>query len=134
MTIETAILNLQAKVLSLSGIKAAPSAPPEGSGAFPFGVSYERSGTLVLHSYGFADDLATIWCEIHVGRGILSKAVEQAMGFRDPFLKLLVADPTLGGTVSTIVEVRRVFGVLSWGGIETLGYRFEVDVKVGVTI
>lgn len=134
MTIELAIANLQAKVLSLSGMKAAPATPPEGTGAYPFGVTYERSGEMILNSYGFADDLSVLWTEIHVSRANLSTGIVQAMAFRDPFLKLLIADPTLGGTVSTIRNILRTFGKLEWNGIETLGYRFEIGVKVTLTI
>ena len=133
MTVEAAILNLQAKLLALSGMKAAPDAPPEGAGAFPFAVSYERTGTLAMRSAGFADDLATIWCEIHVSRQILPIAIGTAMAFRDPFLKAIIADPTLGGSVSTVNAVRRTFGALKWADIDTIGYRFEVDVKVTLT-
>lgn len=133
MTIEAAIADLREKLLSLNGMRSAPVNPPDATAAFPFGVSYERSGTLEMKSAGFANDLATIWCEIHVSRQILPQAVALAMEFRDPFMKLLIADPTLGGTVSTIREIRRTFGRLEWGGVETIGYRFEVDVKVTLT-
>jgi hypothetical protein len=132
MTIEAAIQDLQDKLLSLSGMKSAPDSPPEGAGAFPFAVTYERTGTLTLNSYGWSTDIVTLWCEIHVSRAILPRAVEQAMSFRDPLLKLIIADPTLGDTVSTVLELRRVFGRLEWGGIETVGYRFEIDIKVHV--
>lgn len=135
MTIEAAILNLQDKLLALSGMKAAPDYPPEGAGAFPFGVSYERNAGTMANSDSFADDLAVIWCEIHVARQILPKAIQTAMAFRDPLLKALIADPTLAGSISTIRwPVLRTFGLLTWGGLETIGYRFEVPVKVLLTV
>jgi hypothetical protein len=132
MTIQAAITNLQAKALALTGVKAAPDKPPEGTGAFPFAVSYERSGTMVLRSANFADDLATIFTEVHVSRQILPVAINTAMALRDPFLVSIRDDPTLGGSISTVREVRRTFGRLEWGGIETIGYRFEIDIKVTV--
>jgi hypothetical protein len=81
-------------------------------------------------AYGSADDLVTIFAEIHVSRALLAAAVTQAMGLRDPFLQSLIADPTLGDTVSTTNEIRRSFGRMEWGDVETIGYRFEIDVKV----
>ena len=130
MTIEAAIADLQASLLSLSGMKAAPAAPTEGTGAFPFAVSYERVGTLNIRSASFGDDLATIFCEIHVARQSLPQDIALAMTFRDAFLRAILADPTLGGTVSAVNQVRRTFGAMEWGGMQTIGYRFEIDVKV----
>jgi F0F1-type ATP synthase membrane subunit c/vacuolar-type H+-ATPase subunit K len=133
MTIELAIANIQTKMLALSGMKAAPNVPPEGTAVFPFAVCYERSGEMILHSAGFAQDLAVIWAEIHVGRGLLGPAITQAMAFRDPFQVALMNDPTLGGTVSNFTTVRRTFGLLSWGGVETIGYRWEIGLKMQIT-
>jgi hypothetical protein len=134
MTIEAAIANLQAKILSLSGVKSAPVKPPESAAAFPFGVSYERSGSLASHSAIFADELCTIWCELHVSRTLLGNGIAQAQALRDPFLKLLIADPTLGGNVSTLRDVRWTFGKMVWADVETIGFRFEVDVKIQVSV
>lgn len=134
MTIEAAITNLQSKLLGLSGMKSAPDKVPEGTGPFPFGVSYERKGELSSHSAAFGDELVTLFSEIHVSRAMLSAAIVQAMSFRDPFLKAVINDPTLGGSIATIRDVRWSFGVLQWGGVETLGYRFEIDVKVQVSV
>lgn len=134
MTIEAAITNLQAKILSLTGVKSAPAKPPESAAAFPFGVSYERTGTLASHSAVFADELVTIWCEIHVSRTLLGNGIAQAQALRDPFLKLLIADPTLAGTVSTIRDIRWTFGKLAWADVETIGFRFEVEVKCPISV
>ena len=132
MTVQAAILNLQAKALALSGMKSAPDAPPDAAGAFPFAASYERIGKMVTHSYGFSHELVTIFTELHVTRQNLTVAIDTAMPFRDPFLVAIRNDPTLGGTISTIEEVRWTFGALKWGTVDTIGYRFEIDVKVAI--
>jgi hypothetical protein len=129
-SVTNAIGVLATKLRALSGIKNAPNVPPEDAGLFPFGVAYEATGTTNANAEGFANDIVTIFVEVHVARVLLGNAVLQAMAFRDPFLVALLSDPTLGGTVSTINEIRRTFGRLEWGGVETIGYRFEVDVKV----
>ncbi len=133
MTIEAAIANLQAKALSVAGTQEAPTAPPESNMGFPFAICYEREGTLNQHSAGFADDLSTLWLEYHVERSILPAAITSAMTFRDAFLKKIIADPTLGGSVSTVTRVQRTFGALKYAGVDTIGYRFEVGVKVPLT-
>lgn len=130
MTVTAAIVNLAGKLASLPGIKTAPTSPPEDPGVYPFGVAYEASAVTNTLAYGSANDLATIFVEIHVSRVLLGNAIEKAMSFRDPFLIALINDPTLGGTVSTTNEIRRSFGRMVWGEVETIGYRFEIDVKV----
>jgi hypothetical protein len=135
MTVEAAIANLQAKALAVTAgaPKAAPLVPPESANQFPFCVCYEQSGELVQHSAGFADDLAVLALEYHVAREILPTAITAAMRFRDPFLKAIIADPTLTGTVSTVRSVTREFGKLEWGGVMTIGYRFLIGIKCSLT-
>lgn len=134
MTTTAAIANIAAKLGALPGIKSAPVVPPEDAGVYPFGVTYEAHANTNTLAYGSADDLVTIFAEIHVSRVLLANAVTLAMSFRDPFLAALIADPSLGGTVSTTNEIRRSFGRLVWGDVETIGYRFEIDVKVTITV
>jgi hypothetical protein len=47
-------------------------------------------------------------------------------------LKMITLNPTLGGNVSTINEIRRTFGGLVWGDVDTIGYRFELRCKVQI--
>lgn len=132
MTVEAAVLDLQSKLLALSGMKAAPDYPPETAAPFPFGVSYEASATTEMGSftYPLMDDRATIISEIHVSRVILPKAIKLAYQFRDLFLEAILDDGNLSDSVAGVTEIRRTFGRLEWGGIETIGYRFEIDVVV----
>jgi len=130
MSVDTALANLTSKLAALPGMKSAPTLIPEDPGVFPFGIAYERSGVLVARAAGEANDLATLFVEIHVARSLLGQAIQLASTFRDPFLLALIADPTLGGSVSTMNDVRRTFGVLEWAGVQTIGYRFEIDVKI----
>jgi hypothetical protein len=132
MTIEAAIADLQTKLLALTGMKDAPSTPPEAAGAFPFAVTYERMGTLASHSALWAHELVTLVSEVHVARGNLGTAVTQAMTFRDPFIKAIIADPTFSNSAE-LRDIRWNFGALEWNKVETLGYRFEIDIKVMIT-
>lgn len=133
MTIEAAITKLQTHALALTGMKDAPDQPPETINVFPFSIAYERTAETLQRGYGFADDIVTLWVEFHVARQLLQGGVQTAMALRDPFLKKLIGDPTLGGSVSTITAIRRTFGWLKWGGTDTIGYRFEIDVKIDIT-
>lgn len=130
MTLSGAIGNLQAKALTLTGMKAAPTEPPEAMNQFPFTVSYPKSGSLTLQSAGFGTYLHTIICEVHVGRISLARAVSQAIPYVEEMVSKLIGDPTLGGTVAAVNAVRYEFGRVVWGGEEHIGVRFEVDVKI----
>jgi hypothetical protein len=133
MGLRTAIEKMQELTGGLVGIKAAPVNPPEGAVPFPFAVAYPRTGTLRLQSATWSNQLHTIWVELHFGRQILPAAIDQALPYVELFQNAVNADPTLGGSVAVVNEVRYTFGKLEWGGVETLGWRFEVDVKIAST-
>src|SRR5690554_5305971 len=88
MTIEAAILNLQAKWLSIDGVNSAPDYPPESPGAYPFAVTYERRGRLAGRSFGFGDEIALLFSELHVARTMLPRDIQSVMPFRDQFIAL----------------------------------------------
>jgi len=127
-----AIAKIQDKWLAITGISNAPDEPPESANVFPFVATFDRSGTLRPRSYGWGQDVVTIYSELHMARTLLTAAISAAYGHKATFLQKLLSDPTLGGTVSTINEVRYTFGYLNWGEVKTVGYRFEIDVKVAV--
>lgn len=132
MTVKAAISDLQAKALALPGIVSAPESIPENSSAFPFAITYERYGELIPRASAWGDDIVTLVTEMHVSRQFLGVAINTAMELRDPFLKALIEDPTLGGAVSVVNAIRRTFGAMEYAGQKTVGYRFEIDVKVRV--
>jgi hypothetical protein len=134
MSFTGAIQALQAHAMALSGMKAAPDYPPEAANVFPFSVAYPAKGRLVGEA-GWTKALHTIFVEIHCNRSILPKAVEQATGYLTAYPARLLADPTLGGQVDTILmsdgqPVVYEFGRLEWGGVPTVGIRFQVTFKL----
>lgn len=129
-SIDAAIQNIQAKLKALGDVKIPPNGPPESINVFPFGVSYLSSGNLELESEGWARHFHTIFSEIHVSRQLLPQSITKAVSYIEPFFSSLMNDPTLGGTIANIVVVRYKFGRLEWGGLETIGERFEIDVKL----
>lgn len=132
MSVEAAILNIQQKWLAIEGVAAAPDQPTEATAAFPFAMTYERNGDMALHSAGFADQLVYINTEIHIANQMLPASIRLALTFRDPFIKALMNDPQLGGSISTIQTIAWTFGRMEWAGTETVGYRFSLYVKVPI--
>ena len=135
VNITEVIKNIQGKWLELPEIKAAPNHAPEALTAFPFAVTYERSGVLQLRSYGWAQILPNIlYSELHIGRTLLPQAIELAQSMRDVFLKKFISDPQLGNLVDTAQNINFEFGRLEWAGVQTLGYRFIIPTKSSLTL
>jgi hypothetical protein len=60
---------------------------------------------------------------------VLPKSFPIALGFRNEVIGILLADPTLGGSVDTYTDVRGTFGWLQYAGESHLGWRIEIEVK-----
>jgi hypothetical protein len=122
---------LQATALTLPGMRSAPELPPEKAAAYPFAVTFPYQGDWDGLSGGWMIGLHTLATEIHVARKNLPYDVAKVIGYCETFANALLRDPTLGGHVDTINGgIRYTFGPMNWGGQETIGYRFEINVKV----
>jgi len=129
--IEEAITSLQTKSTS-AGCASAPNTAISQMGPSPFSVAFEGSGETLIHSAGFAEDLAVIIVQHHVSENILPSSIAKAAGLRDTFLKALRDDPQLGGAVNTIVSINRRFGEMKFGNMATIGYQYEIKVKINL--
>lgn len=132
MTIGGALLHLQGILLGLPGVNSAPDFPSESVGSYPFAVSYEYGGYVETHSAYFADVISTVFCEVHVSRTMLDSGISTAISIRNSFLQALISDPTLGGEVDGLIDIKFEFGLLSWGSVTSIGYRFKIDLKIQI--
>ena len=121
---------IQDVALGLPNMRDAATFPKEKAASYPFAVSFPYMGTWDSMSGGWMQGLHTIATEIHVARKNLPRDVKAVIDFCETFANALLSDPTLGGHVSTINTITYTFGPLSWGGQATLGYRFQIAVKV----
>ena len=133
MSLVTAVARVQVLAGQLAGIKQAPTSPPEQTSMFPFAVSYARTGTETPQSDGWSVSLHTLVCELHCQRTVLGLAVAQALPMYEAFAVAVLADPKLAGTVQTVNQLRYTFGQLEYGGVQTIGFRIEIDVKTTPT-
>lgn len=128
---QDAIARIQAIARGLAGVQEAPDYVPESINQFPFAATYYRQGNTTLMA-GWRKGLHSVFCEIHVARQILPSAIRTAMPYYSLMMAALENDPTLGGTVSTIISpVSHTFGWLEWGAAENknIGWRFEISFK-----
>lgn len=127
-TLQDAIAAVQDVALTLSGIEEAPDYAPEGMMQFPFVVTYARKVDWTPMS-DWKKGLHTIYSEIHVARIMLPRAIELAMPYNETFADGILSDPTLAGTVDTVLKLRGTFGALPWADETHIGWRFEIDIK-----
>lgn len=131
---------------NISGLRGAPSEPPESINQFPFAVAWPGSGSAVGDSTpGTYRLLPTLVLEVHVARLDLPTDMEAIYPYLEYVLDVIL-DPdnlTISGNVDTIVfdddsgGIAFEFGRLDWGddpGTKTLGWRFTIPVKLRRTI
>jgi hypothetical protein len=133
ITLKPAIAELQ-KHAKNAGAKEAPTLPPETNVSFPFSVCYPAIGNFAGQSGGWEKDLTTVYLDVHFNRVDLPTDVDAVIMFLDDFKPLLIADPTLGGTVDTLQmsdtnPIPWEFGQMKYAGQETLGLRFRITFK-----
>lgn len=123
---------------TIPGLRGAPNEPPEKITVFPFSLAYPFEGEAAVHSRGNRVDLHTIVVEIHTARKDLPRDVAAIVPYGQLVLDLFLDPANIGlpdaagaSTVSTIVmPIRYRFGPLGYENVRTLGYRFELDVKI----
>jgi hypothetical protein len=128
MTLSAAIAKIQAHAIAV-GMAEAPTYPLESQEVYPFAIAYDRRGNLIQESAGWGIDMCTVVCEMHFINQYLPLAVTKAMTYRESFIKRIISDPTLGGTVTTINGLRYEFGKLGDDESADLGYKWEFDIK-----
>ena len=127
-TIQDAMLQLVAIANGLSGMRTAKNYPPDTAPTPPFAVAAPASG--VWSRY------ADLYQGIHSVRVCIlvpdidtARDMETLVSFGDSFGKAVWADPTLDGTVETIIEVSYTFGPVDYFAIPHRGWTFTIKFK-----
>ena len=133
-TVREIIAVIQGHALT-AGAKQAPVDPPEGNAGFPFSVCYIGSSTILVEAQSQRRDIVVLNLDFHIARAHLPMDVQAALSFYESFPDLLVNDPLLAGTSSGITFGREAgigvaFGGMEYAGIETIGFRFTIPVKI----
>lgn len=134
MTLVAAIAALQVHAKA-AGAKDAPPLPAETAIGYPFSVCYPATGSISAETAGAQKDLMTVNLDLHVNRIDLPTDVQTILSFFTAFAPLLIADPTLGGAVDTIVmeqddPIRWNFGQMQYAEIKTVGLRYAIKLKI----
>lgn len=131
--IDNAIARLQAIALQCTSttIKAAPNYPAEDAMVLPLSIAYLASGSVSADNATDTRILPTINVDFHFSRLSMKNAYTQIDAIAQEFSQRLGGDPTLNGTVSTIVfPVTFSTGPTQWDKVITQMLRFVVPVKI----
>ena len=134
-SLPNAIAALVAHARTCTDIKYAPDQPLDNIGVFPFAVVYLERGQIMAEGAGQSRNISSVIVEFHLNRVLLASAVEAGTLYIEEFGDLLTNDPTLGGTCDAIPmgageNVTFELGRLEWNGVQTIGVRFHVPVKI----
>lgn len=135
--IRDAIVHLQTITAALTGMKEAPSDPSANFASWPCARAYPNTGTFDIEPAGASKGLHHIVVEMFMpAQPNLAESVKKLSEYIDDFAAAVLAAPTIGGHVATIVtgtdgpplSYRLVSGKL--GSVDTVALRWELTVKI----
>lgn len=139
MDINTAIAYVQTLALtcvSTTGekLQAAPENPTDILPVDPSGAFVETSEAQVSvdlsepYSASWGPQTAIIRSELYVIHKNRALDVPRLKAFRDPFLRLIMNNPNLNGSVMNCSRVTSTPITVQWGDMPLLGLRFDIEV------
>lgn len=152
-TLDTVIRQIRDDLRTMPHLRDLPDGVPDALNDYPICIVYPSSGAWRLGSH--SGDLGrpmrwgqhTIRVELHVARKDLWRDTERIMWFCDTLPDYLFSGfkrDTYGGSVVTLGDTRQAtssaypmrYQVLEmgWGGAQTLGWRWEIDVTIEAEI
>lgn len=125
-----AIIRVQ-ELATVAGMKTAPNYPTESIIVKPFSIAYPGMGEIGKDDATSSRDIHRIYCQLHWTRAMLAESVEAALALFASFIEELRSDETLNGSVDAIIwPVTYQFGELGWDEEATVGWQFEIPVKI----
>jgi len=130
--IDNAIAILQDHALASTDltIKAAPDYPVSSAGALPMAIAHLSAGAGTAMDASSVMLLANVNVDFHFSRTSMKLAYTQIQACAVEYLQRISGDPTLGGTVDTIV-FPVTFEVLptEWDSVPTQMLQFTIPLK-----
>ena len=136
-TISNAIARLQDIALACTTItiKSAPDYPLENAEPTPFVIAHMQSGDIIASNKTMLKPIVMVNSDFYFSAVNLKQAYQQMDLLIMEYSKRLAGDPTLNGTVTTIIlgEDRHPtfenLGIGKWGTIDLQLLRFSIPIK-----
>lgn len=137
LALEDAVAATARLIRTIPGLRGAPTEPPEKISAFPFVITYPLFGEWEVRSRGNKVGLHTIAIEIHTARKDLPRDIQSVIPYGElvsaklqHYDNTFLPDQAGASTCSAVLALRYVFGPLGYVTVPTIGYRFELDIKI----
>ena len=137
-TLEAALDAIQTACAAVSGVKFAPTKPPESPNDFPFVVTYPTTFSHKQSLMGSITYLYDIKVELHVERADLANDVDVALPYAESIPNAVY--DCLNDNTSAQGEGSGRFGALGWGegedAIPTIGFEWtftQVKIQKSIT-
>lgn len=131
-SIDNAIARLQDIVLSSSDttIKKAPDYPVSDASDLPLAIAYVAEGNGTVGDGTMAKLLVTINVDVHFARVNMKDTYQRITAFAIEYARRLAGDPTLNGTIDTIVfPINWNIAATRWNTVVTQMVSFKIVVK-----
>lgn len=131
-SISGAITRIQALVLTISGVKAAPTNLPGQMAQFPYAIIYQGAGNWTTEAALTKRFEGELVLELHVPFADLARSSAALAGYVESVVNELAGDPTLNATVATIQWPVRFDGLVArnYGGTDTLAYVWHIPIRM----
>lgn len=111
-------------------LKFAPDYPTDDANALPFSYAYVGDGEADAVNSTTAKFMPKLIVDVHFSRISIKYAYQLISEFIPQFVKRLTGDPTLNGTVDTIIfPVSWSVVSAQWDAVTTQMIRFEIPIK-----
>lgn len=128
--IDSAIARLQDLAVACTDIKHAPDYPIEDAAVLPVTIAHLRQGTFQADDATSNRALDVINVDAHFPRMFMKDTYTRINRFVPEFQTRLTGDPTLNGTVDTIVfPVSYEVAPAQWDSVTTQMVQFSITVK-----
>lgn len=130
--VDDAIAKLQDHVLACTTvtIRDAPDYPVNDAGILPIALAHLVSGSGQADTADQTRLLLTANVDVHFNQNIIKDAYQKIDKIAVEYLKRLAGDPTLGGTVDTIIyPVEFTVTPTQWNAVATQMISFTVNFK-----
>jgi hypothetical protein len=135
-TIDNAIARLQDLVQACTTltIKSAPDYPIENADPFPFSAAYLSAGSFEFTNASTTKMFPVLTLEIHFSRVNIKDTYQNINAIALELPRRLAKDPTLNGTVSSIVatasdRITWEVAPFEYGSIKSQVLKFEIPFK-----
>jgi len=136
-SLDNAIARIQDIALALTSVsvRSAPDYPIEDASALPMAISYLSGGNFQATNASLHHNFPIIAVEYHFSRVKLSQAYQQINAVALEFPQKLAGDPTLNGTVTTIVFgaeslINYIVRPFDFGKVQTQMLLFSIPIKL----